>query len=325
MPKKKSKKEESDAPKKKTIYTIKLTDEQMEQVKEWCDQRLWSFYEVDYARFGFKGDGVNIVGYESGKLVVQGKKTEDWVTYVLEAEITQNPLMGYDEVLHPEWFEAHAGLDESGKGDLFGPLVSACVIADKTMIDEWREKGIQDSKRVTSDKAILTLDKIIRGTKGVVVKRMCLRMEKYNELYRKFGNNLNKLLAWMHAKALEAALNERQVPWGMLDQFSKKPLVQNYYDNPDFELRMQTKAEADPVVAAASIVARAEYVRQMSELSKMAGEKLLKGASAQVKEMGQKIVDKEGPDALGRYAKLHFRTAKEILGLPVPEKREWRK
>ena len=226
MVRKKASKPEDLEPKKKTLYTLKLNDAQMEQVKKWCDDHLWGFYQVDYARFAFKGDGVNIVGYESGKLVVQGKKTEDWVTYVLEAEITQNPLLGYDAILNPQWFETHAGLDESGKGDFFGPLVSACVIADKKMIEAWRNKGIQDSKRITSDKAILTLDKIIRNTKGVVVKRMCLRMEKYNELYRKFDSNLNKLLAWMHAKSLESALAERKVEWGMLDQFSKKPLVQ---------------------------------------------------------------------------------------------------
>lgn len=321
----KKKKEESDAPKKKSLYTIKLDEAQMEQVRAWCDKRLWPFYEVDYAQFGFKGDGVNIVGYNSGKLVVQGKKTEDWVTYVLEAEITQNPLMGYDEVLHPEWFEPHAGLDESGKGDFFGPLVSACVIADKSIIDQWKDAGIQDSKRVTSDKAILTLDRIIRNTKGVVVKRMCLRMAKYNELYNKFDRNLNKLLAWMHAKALESALEERSVEWGMLDQFTKQPLVQNYFKDTDFDLRMETKAEADPVVAAASIVARAEYVRQMASLSKDAGFVLQKGASAKVKEQGKQLVEEQGETALGNFAKLHFKTAFEVLGKPVPAKKPWHK
>jgi len=324
MAKKKAKQAE-EGPKKKTIYTIKLNDAQLTKVKDWCDRRLWSFYDVDYARFAFKGDGVNLVAYESGKLVVQGKKTEDWVTYVLEAEITQDPLLGYDEVLNPQWFEPHAGLDESGKGDFFGPLVSACVIADKSMIDEWRNQGIQDSKRITSDQAILKLDKIICGTKGVVVKRMCVRMEKYNELYKKFGHNLNKLLAWMHAKSLEAALKERPVAWGMLDQFSKQPLVQNYFKNSNFDLRMETKAEADPVVAAASIVARAEYVRAMANLSKLFGEKLLKGANAKVKEQGKQIVQQQGKEALGQFAKLHFRTAYEVLGLPVPAKRVWRK
>lgn len=326
MPKKRKKQEEVDeGPKKKTIYTIKLDDAQMDAVKAWCDKRMWNFYEVDYARFGFKGDGINLVGYDSGKLVVQGKKTEDWVTYVLEAEITHDPRLGYDDVLHPEWFETHAGLDESGKGDFFGPLTTACVIADRPMIEEWREAGLQDSKKITSDAAILKLDKMICNTKGVVVKRMCLSMAKYNELYHKFGGNLNRLLAWMHVKATEAALAERHVSWGMLDQFTKSPIVQKQLKVEDFELKMMTKAEADPVVAAASVAARAEYVRRMKMLSDKYGETLLKGASAKVREQGKAIVKKFGKDALGDYAKLHFRTAFEVLDLPVPEKKEWKK
>lgn len=330
MPKRKKQPEpEEEGPKKKTLYTIKITDEQMMLVKEWCEKRLWEFYAVEYAYFGYKGDKVNIVGYESGKLVVQGKKTEDWVTFVLEGEITHDPKMGYDEVNNPEWFTDHAGLDESGKGDLFGPLVSCCVIATGDMVTEWREKGIQDSKKITSDKAILKLDKIITETKGVVVKRMCLRMGKYNELYTKFGSNLNRLLAWQHAKCLEAALDEKKVKWGLLDQFSKQPLVQraltkDHYAATEFDLQMRTKAESDPVVAAASICARAEFVRRMAALSKEADIPLAKGASKKVKDQAKEIVKKFGDARLGDFAKLHFRTAFEARGLPVPEKKVWK-
>jgi ribonuclease HIII len=309
----------------RTSYTIKLTDEQMDKLKAWCDHRMWSFFKVDHARFAFKGDHVNVVGYNSGRCVIAGKKTEDFVTYVLENEITKNPLLGYDEVHHPDWFEPHAGLDESGKGDLFGPVVSACVVASAEGIaQEWMEAGVKDSKNITTDSAILRLDKIIRGTRGAAVKTVCLGMRKYNELYKKFGS-LNRLLAWMHARALEEALQSRPVPWALLDQFTEDPLVQKNLRNvpAGFELRMRTKAESDPVVAAASIVARAEFVRQMNELSERAGEKLLKGASAAVKAQATRLVEKFGPDALGDYAKLHFRTAFEALGLPVPEKKEW--
>ncbi|GHB99412.1 ribonuclease HIII [Cerasicoccus arenae] len=321
---------EEEGPKKTTLYTIKLTDEQMVMVKEWCEKRLWEYYEVDYAHFGYKGDKINLVGYKSGKLVVQGKKTEDWVTFVLEAEITMTPELGYDEVNNPEWFTDHAGLDESGKGDLFGPLVSCCVVATGDMVTEWREAGIMDSKRITSDRAILKLDKIIVETKGVVVKRMALKMPKYNELYGKFGSNLNRLLAWQHAKCLESALAEKKVSWGLLDQFSKQPLVQcaltkDSFAATDFDLQMRTKAESDPVVAAASICARAEFVRRMADLSKIAGIPLAKGASATVKSQAKELVKKFGDDRLGEFAKLHFRTAFEARGLPVPEKKAWKK
>lgn len=312
-------------PKKKTIYTISLTDEQMDRLRSYCTQQLWEPYKVDYARFAFKGNNVNIVAYESGKAVIQGKKTEDFVTFVLEPKITQETVFGYHEELNPQYYEPHAGLDESGKGDLFGPLVSACVIGDRDMVTHWIKAGLQDSKRITSDAAIFRLEKIIRETKGVVVKTTFAKMQKYNELYNKFGGNMNKLLAWMHAKSLSTALEVRRVPWGMLDQFSKQPLVQSYFKNDEIDLRMETKAEKDPVVAAASVIARAEFVRQLEQLSKEAGETLSKGASAHVKKQGKIIVEKFGKESLGHYAKLHFRTAMEILGLPVPEKKEWKK
>ena len=119
-----------DEPKKKTLHTLKITDEQAKKLDEWLDKHLWAPYKVNYARFAYKGRDVNVVMYESGKLVIQGKGTEDFVQFVLEPEITGFAQMGYDDVLHPEWYELHAGIDESGKGDLFGPLVSACVVAD---------------------------------------------------------------------------------------------------------------------------------------------------------------------------------------------------
>jgi ribonuclease HIII len=313
MPKKKS--IDADTPKQKTLYTLKIEPEQMEKLKVYLDHHLWSYYEVEHAVFGFKGDKVNVVGYKSGKLVVQGKKTEDFVINILEPEITKTPLLGYDEVHHPEWFETHAGMDESGKGDLFGPLVVATVIADAEMIRYWMDAGIKDSKSVTSDQKILDLEKTIRKTEGVVVETAWANLSKYNELYQKFGN-LNKLLAWFHARALETALDKRSVEWGMLDQFSKQPITKSYLKkHTDFDLRQQTKAEADPVVAAASIVARAQYVKSIKKLEETAGIEIPKGSGANAKQALVKVIQKFGPESVSEYAKCHFKTVGEALSL----------
>ena len=308
--------------KKVTLYTIKLSDEEAEKLRLWCKGRGWGENEVAYARFAFKGPKVNLVFYESGKLVLQGKMTQDFVVDVLEPEITLSAELGYDEVHHPEWFEHHAGMDESGKGDLFGPVVCATVIADGDMVRKWMDDGIKDSKKIT-DPQIMRLEKIILRTKGVVVEKSFCGMPKYNELMGRPKANLNKLIAWMHAKALEAALDKKQVPWGMLDQFTKQPLVQKQLKRKDFDLKMETKAESDPVVAAASVIARAEFLRQLRKLSVGFGEELLKGAGAATKAQGVKLVKQLGPDRLGEFAKLHFRTSYEILGLSVPVKTQW--
>ena len=309
-------------PKKRSSYTLKLSSEQMDKVADALGNRGWPTREVPYARHAFAGDGVKVVVYESGKLVVQGGKTEDFVSNILEPEITGEFLLGYEEVNHPEWFEPHAGLDESGKGDLFGPVVTACVIADGEMVRNWMAAGIRDSKTIT-DGAIIKMAKSIKGTKGVVVKTAYTGMIKYNELYGKFGQNLNKLLAWLHGRSLLDALEVKKPRWGLLDQFSKQPLVQQYVKNSDFDLQMRTKAEEDPVVAAASIIARATWLEQLKKLEVNAGCSLPKGSGAQAKQAAIDLFHKVGEQKMGEFCKLHFKTAYESMGKSPPVKKVW--
>jgi ribonuclease HIII len=320
-------------PKVLSSYTVKLDDAQMEKLKAILVARGWTPFEVAYTRFAFKADHlkVNVSAYTSGKVVVAGKGTEDFVRDVIEPEVTSAAKLGYDEVLHPDWFESHAGCDESGKGDFFGPVIAATVIADRPAIETWIKAGVKDSKKI-AELQIIKLDQIIRETKGVAVRTCFCGMPKYNELMSRPHANLNRLLAWQHATALEQALAAKRVPWGLLDQFSKQPLTQRELTKKgvkDFELKMRTKAEEDPVVAAASIVARAEFQRQMAMLSKKFGARLQKGAGPLVKEQAAQIMQKFGARALGDFAKLHFRTAYEVVSaagklgeLPLPEPKE---
>lgn len=295
------------------LYTITLSKPELDSLKLWLEVQRWERFEVAHAAFAFKGNQVNVVAYYSGKVVIQGKKTQDFVTYVLEGEITCTPKLGYEEVHNPSWFEAHAGLDESGKGDLFGPLVTACVVAEKDVAKTFMDQGVKDSKAISSDDNILKIEKVIRNLPNVTIKTTYANMEKYNTLYTQFGSNLNVLLGWMHSRSLQSALEERYVPWGLLDQFSKAPIVQRFFKHETFDLRMQTKAESDPIVAAASIIARATYIKIMQKLSEEAGETLLKGASKAVLEQGKRLVKKFGPEKFGSFAKLHFKTAQEAL------------
>jgi ribonuclease HIII len=326
MPKRSQPAEEK--PRKLSSYTVKLDGAQMEKLRTVLSGRGWEAFDVAYARFAFRGPDCNATAYESGKLVVAGKGTEEFVTMTLEPEITMAPQLGYDEVHHPDWFESHAGLDESGKGDLFGSVVAATVIADRSAIEGWIQAGVKDSKKLAESQIIKLEDKI-RTTHGVVVEVCQCGMPKYNELMGRPNANLNRLLAWQHATALAQALARKRVPWGLLDQFSEQPLTQRELARKGvtgFDLRMRTKAESDPVVAAASVVARAEYVRQMHALSKQFGDKLQKGAGALAKQQAAQIIERFGARSLGNFAKLHFRTAYEVVAaagkldeLPLPE------
>lgn len=322
---------EEEKPRALSTYTLRLDDAQMERLRSILSGRGWESFDVAYARYAFRGRDCNVTAYESGKLVVAGKGTEEFVTMTLEPEVTRAPALGYDEVLHPERFEPHAGLDESGKGDLFGPVVAATVIADRPAIDGWIKAGVKDSKRI-AESQIIKLDKLIRRTPGTAVATCLCGMRKYNLLMLRPHANLNRLLAWQHATALAKALSGKKVPWGLLDQFSKQPLAQRELSKMgirDFDLRMRTKAEEDPVVAAASVVARAEYVRQMHSLSRRFGGPLQKGAGPVAKEQASQIIARFGAGALGDFAKLHFRTAYEVVAaagkldeLPLPKPRE---
>ena len=323
--KRKAKPDSDETPKKVSMHTVKLDAKQAATLQKILIEKGWVSAVVDHAAFAYKGPSVNLVHYQSGKCVISGKGTEEFVKFTLEPDVTGQALLGYEAELNPEWFEEHAGLDESGKGDLFGPVVSACVIATGDMVREWIELGIKDSKKLTDTK-IAELDRVIRETPGVSVRTTFARMAKYNELHSRFGKNLNRLLGWMHATSCEEALkgyelaHGRKPAWGLLDQFSEEPLVQKELARKGvtFDLRMRTKAESDPVVAAASIVARATFVRELERLSADGGVNLPKGSGAEAKAAATELVGRLGPAILVNFAKLHFKTAYEARGLEPP-------
>lgn len=317
---------DGNAPKKLSLYTVALDEAQCAKLGDYCAaSSAFEATQTPYTKFSYKSKNVNIAAYVSGKVVISGKGTEDFVVDVLEPQITGVARLGYDEVHNPEWFEPHAGLDESGKGDLFGPVVAACVIADKAAVEKWIAAGIRDSKQIASDKKIFELEKIIRATPRAIVKTAFAKIEKYNALYPKFGN-LNAFLGHLHFLALKESLAEARErgaeppAWGLLDQFSQTPIVQRELsrNGVDFDLRMRTKAESDPVVAAASIVARATYVRELEKIGKLAGTRIPKGAGTDAKKAATAIFEKFGRERFGDFVKLHFKTAYEAQGIPPP-------
>ena len=109
---------------------------------------------MPYARFAFESDKTNIVFYESGKLVVQGKGTQEFIEFVLEPEILKQARLGYETVLNPELLLPRIGVDESGKGDFFGPLCIAGAYINESVVKAWQDAGIRDSKNISSDKKI---------------------------------------------------------------------------------------------------------------------------------------------------------------------------
>ncbi len=207
--------------------------------------------------------------------------------------------------------KGHIGTDESGKGDFFGPLVIAGFFMPDGQEGVLRELGVKDSKR-TSDNRCREISGILRSNYTCAV--VAIGPERYNELYDKF-RNLNRLLAWGHARAIENILEKVDADRAITDQFGDKSLVLDALmkKGRSIELVQQPRAEEDMAVAAASILARAEFLDRLRSLSREAGVELPKGAAPIVEEAGVRLVKALGPDALGKYAKLHFKTTARVL------------
>jgi hypothetical protein len=147
------------------------------------------------------------------------------VTFRLEPEVLGEARLGYEEVLNPEMFSPHFGVDESGKGDFFGPLVIAGCYVDRGIARRFKEAGIQDSKRIGSDQRIRDFADLIRKTQGAVQSVVVVGPERYNQMYAEIGN-LNRLLAWGHARVIENLLEARpDCPRALSDQFGNPALI----------------------------------------------------------------------------------------------------
>jgi ribonuclease HIII len=315
-----------------TSYTCKLDAEPGRKLLALLRERGWEFYEVAYARFAARKEKTNVVFYESGKLVVQGRGTQEFVEFLLEPEILGRARLGYETELNPELLLPRIGVDESGKGDFFGPLCIAGVYVNGDIVQAWRAAGIKDSKNISSDKRIAELAEVIRRTRGCVTSVVPVGNEAYNRLYAKM-RSVNRVLAWGHARVIENLMTQRDrmnppPVRAISDQFAHdKQTVAGALMalGREIELVQRHKAEEDLAVAAASILARHEFVTRLDKLGKQFGAEFPKGASAKVDAVAREFVARHGADKLTQVAKVHFRTALRAQGLPEPPKQEWRR
>lgn len=206
---------------------------------------------------------------------------------------------------------SHIGTDESGKGDFFGPLVIAGVLVDEKNAKLFKDLGIKDSKTIT-DKKILAMSEQIKANSEYSV--IAIGNAKYNTLYKNFAN-LNKLLAWGHAKVIENILEKNTCEYALSDKFGDESLIKNALQTRGraIKLEQMVRAESDIAVAAASVLARATFVQKMSKMEQDFGCKFPKGCCAQVKVAAAEFISKHGKERLPDVCKTHFKTYKEVL------------
>lgn len=297
------------APEKKSCFVATISLDLADKLKRDLIEQGFEITKPAYTIFSALKKGVSCTLYASGKLTVQGKGMGDFITFYLEPEILQSVAFSYPETQTS--MTARIGIDESGKGDFFGPLCVAGVQADEAKIKQLLSLGVRDSKQI-NDGAIRALSAKIKAVCPHAI--VFISPKKYNELYASF-HNLNKLLGWGHATAIAELVLKTGCSSVIIDQFASEDVVLNALKQKKLtvELTQRHRAESDPVVAAASILARAAFLEGMETLSKQFGIEIPKGASSSVIRVGKQLVQKFGPQILEQTAKLHFKTKEEIL------------
>lgn len=295
--------------------TYPLTQKQAEKLRRVLQDRGFTFVTKPYTLYAASKDKLNVAVYEKGpKVLLQGRGLEDFITFVMEPEILGEARLGYEEVHEPDLFSPHFGIDESGKGDLFGPLVIAGVYVDGQLAGHFRDAGVKDSKGIGTDKKIRELADVIRKS-GAPSETIVISPEKYNQLYSKIGN-LNRLLAWGHARIIEN-LCERvpECPRALSDKFADARVLQKALleKGRKIQLDQRTKAESDYAVAAASVLAREGFINWLDKHGGELGVTLSKGVSTKVKEAAAEVIRMYGSGMLPKVAKMHFKTVSEIL------------
>lgn len=261
---------------------------------------------VEHARFSVKGAGVVATLYRSGKLVLQGSEVRLFAErYLADAraaagagEPADAPIQVGERTL--------IGSDEAGKGDYFGPLVVVALRADPQERAELVRAGVADSKTL-SDERIRTLAPALEQRYASAAE--VLEPADYNREHPRF-KSLNPLLAELHARCIRKLAQPGALV--LVDKFAADELVASRLAGVDVELHQRTRAEREPVVAAASVIARHLFLEGLKRLSEECAVDLHKGAGEPTDRSAREFVRLHGREALGRVAKLHFKNTQKI-------------
>jgi ribonuclease HIII len=294
------------------IFVTTIKEPMVPLLKEGLIERGFELATPQYTIFQAKKPGVTCTLYQSLKLTVQGKNKGELLEFFIEPEIIKSPEYTYREELAMESLDKRAriGVDEAGKGDYFGPLCVAGVMADEQTLPKLVKIGVRDSKTLSDDQIRKMADEI---RKVVPCHILVLRPKKYNELYASF-KNLNSLLAWGHATIIERLAEQTGAKLAIIDKFASEYVVENALKKKHVKIKLEqrVRGEADVVVAAASILARWAFVEFLEETGKKFNVSLPKGAAAHVVEAARKLVREQGQEILGEVAKLHFKTTSYV-------------
>lgn len=203
------------------------------------------------------------------------------------------------------------GVDEAGKGDFFGPLVVAAFLASDGDLQKLQDIGVRDGKLI-ANKKLLAIDERLRV--GFPHAVLVYNPREYNRQYATI-KNLNKLLAQGHARAIAAVLAEHRAGLAVCDKFGKSELVQRALREKGVRIDLEqfVRGEEVPQVAAASILARAAFIREIEKLSVLLKMDVPRGAGSIVDQAGKRLVRRYSASVLAKIAKTHFKNYGRIV------------
>ena len=306
------------------------------KVSENTKQKMIEYFEdkkrpktPDYAIFQADEADTVVTLYNSGKAVFQGVSADIDANMWKEMERHLNPTKKVEmtnsndkkkkekiiEKVDPKIYYANTiGSDEVGTGDYFGPIVVTASYVEKENIPFLEELGVKDSKKLTDDKILEIVPKII---KKIPYECIILSNKEYNENYTS-DMNMNKIKAILHNKVLNKLKEKYQADYIVVDQFAQPYVYYNYLKGTNYvrNITFMTKAEDKCLsVACASLISRYVFLKQFDKLGESIDTFLIKGASDKVDELGVKIVNKYGFDKLKEVAKLNFKNTEKIKEL----------
>ncbi len=200
------------------------------------------------------------------------------------------------------------GTDEAGKGDWFGPLVAAGAGCDDRVAERLTSLGIRDSKTL-DDRRVLELYRAMSSLSGLTLSVRIVPPREYNTLFQDYsrrGMNSLDIQAMAHGTVIADLLRSVPARTVVVDRFCSEERLSPWLPAGDYRLVLRCRAEDDPVVAAASVAARAGYLQELERLSAGLPEKLVSGSGAPADSVGRNLVKSAGESVLFNLAKVHF-------------------
>ena len=294
------------------------------RVNEKTREKMIKYYEdkkkdkeIPYVVFQAVDNDTVVTMYTSGKVMFQGKSADVDAQMWIEMSGVEKMQKEKKEKAKEDikYYNCSSiGSDEVGTGDYFGPIVVTASFVKKEDIPFLEELGIKDSKKLTDEKILEIAPKV---AKRIKYKSIILTNSEYNEKYKE--NNMNKIKAIMHNKALYSMVNDTKEEYDyiIVDEFAREARYYEYIkDSTEIQrgITFMTKAEdKNLAVACSSVISRYIFLKEFDKLADSLHIPLPKGAGPQVDSIGEEVVEKYGKDKLKEVAKLNFANTSRIL------------